>query len=209
MKSSSNWNSSYSKYVEQMFWGVVETCRFETSPDFTKNSPKHKSPPLSNPKSTTLQIASLINNGQVDHTRSRRRCRRWVHRPCHDLASLGEQDTPSGNNGLNCCSSGISWQRELSPTNKIIDDSQVNCAIALKAITNINTSTKPKIGYRYKPSFYSNITLQRSGIWNLAQTPRKIYSNTTKNPENFDCSLCLTGEFFPNLCCQTFNSTSK
>ena len=159
MKSSSNWNSSYSKYVEQMFWGVVETCRFETSPDFTKNSPKHKSPPLSNPKSTTLQIASLINNGQADHTRSRRRCRRWVHRPCHDLASLGEQDTPSGNNGLNCCSSGISWQRELSPTNKIIDDSQVNCAIALKAITNINTSTKPKIGYRYKPSFYSNITL--------------------------------------------------
>ena len=75
---------------------------------------KHKSHPLSNPKSTTLQIASLTNNGQVDHTRSRRRCRRWVHRPCHDLASLGEQDTPSGINGLNCCSSGISWQRKCS-----------------------------------------------------------------------------------------------
>ena len=56
--------------------GGLETCQIENSPHFTKNSPKHKSHPLSNPKSTTLQIASLINNGQADHTRSRRRCRR-------------------------------------------------------------------------------------------------------------------------------------
>ena len=102
---------------------------------------------LSNPKSTTLQIASLINNGQADHTRSRRRCRRWVHRPCHDLASLGEQDTPSGISGLRCCSSGISWQRECSSkqTKSLTTHRLFVPCRALVAITNINANTKPKI----------------------------------------------------------------
>ena len=154
MKWSSNWYSSYCKYVESMFRGFLDTCQIEISPHFTKISPKHKSHPLSNPKSTTLQTASIINNGQADHTRSRRRCRRWVHRPCHDLASLGEQDTPSGIDGLNCCSSGISWQRECSAkqTKSLTTHRLFVPCRALMAITNINANTKPKIRYKYKPS---------------------------------------------------------
>ena len=106
------------------------------------NSPKHKSHPLSNKKSTTLQ-----NDGQVDHTRSRRRCRRWVHRPRHDLASLGEQDAPSGINGLNCCSSSISWQRSAQPNKQNygrLTGYLCHCG-ALMAFIDINANTKPKI----------------------------------------------------------------